>query len=248
MAFYRITHNKKYRFATLHNYGCTFRCSVCSYKLKSGAKGKPGLAYPAPKGYLSTEQIKEALSGVDLETVYFMGGEPTAAKELPELLEFTKTKLKARTYLGHTNGSNLSIPFLDGANVGLKAWDADIHLNYTGKQKDKIFGNFENAFRAGMDLKANVVYIPSFVDVDQVESVARWLGSLSSDIDFHIMGYIPVPGQPFAAPDSKQINEVVEICRKYLKNVKSSSLTAEQAKNLSARDDRFVVTEIANAG
>ena len=42
MPFFKITYNQKYRFATLHNFGCTFRCGVCSYKLRSGAEGTPG--------------------------------------------------------------------------------------------------------------------------------------------------------------------------------------------------------------
>ena len=37
MAFHKITYHEQYKFATLHNYGCTFRCSFCSYKLRSGA-------------------------------------------------------------------------------------------------------------------------------------------------------------------------------------------------------------------
>ena len=44
MPFFKITYNEKYRFATLHNFGCTFRCGVCSYKLRSGADGVPGLS------------------------------------------------------------------------------------------------------------------------------------------------------------------------------------------------------------
>ena len=64
-----------------------------------------------------------------------MGGEPTAATELPEMLDFAKNTLRARTYLGHTNGSKLPLPNLDGANVGLKAWDEKVHLAYTGRPK-----------------------------------------------------------------------------------------------------------------
>ena len=49
MAFHRITYHEQYKFATLHNYGCTFRCSFCSYKLRSGADGRPGFAVPKPQ-------------------------------------------------------------------------------------------------------------------------------------------------------------------------------------------------------
>jgi len=49
MAFYKVTYNEKHDFATVHNYGCTFRCPIYSYKLVSGPDGTPGLVYPRPE-------------------------------------------------------------------------------------------------------------------------------------------------------------------------------------------------------
>ena len=50
MAFYKITYHEKYRFATLHNFGCTFRCPVCSYKLRSGPEGHRARPIPSRSG------------------------------------------------------------------------------------------------------------------------------------------------------------------------------------------------------
>jgi pyruvate formate lyase activating enzyme len=245
MAFFRITHNEKYRFATLHSFGCTFRCGVCSYRLRSGANGTPGLIHPRPEKYLTVEEMKQALRSVKVDKVFFMGGEPTVSKELPEMLDFAKNTLGAKTYLGHTNGSRLPLPNLDGANVGLKAWDERVHLEYTGKPKRLIFDNFAAAVSAGLEMKANVVFVPGLVDVDQVEAVAAWLAGLNPEIPFHIMGYIPVPGQPFARPTDEQMAMAAANCRRHLKNVAVSHLTSQQAMDLTARDDRFAVRQIA---
>jgi pyruvate formate lyase activating enzyme len=245
LAFHCITYNDKYRFATLHNYGCTFRCPICSYKLRSGANGTPGLSFPKPKRMLSVAEMKSALRSVPLRTVYFMGGEPTVAKELQEMLDFAKDELGARTFLGHTNGSRLPLPNLDGANVGLKAWDEGVHLRYTGRPKGPIFENFEAAMRAGLEMKANVVYVPGLVDIDQVEAVAGWLADIDRNVPFHIMGYIPVPGQPYPRPTDDQMDEAVMACKKHLANVAASHLTPEEAVDITARDDRFKVRTIA---
>ncbi len=245
MAFYKVTYHEKYHFATVHNFGCTFRCPVCSYKLRSGPDGHSGQAHPKPERFLTPCQVRYALNSVAVDKVYFMGGEPTVASELPVILEFAKNELNARTFLGHTNGSRLPLPNLDGANVGLKAWDEKVHLAYTGREKGPIFENFAAAFHAGMELRANVVYVPGLVDLDQVEAIAAWLAALSRDIPLHIMGYIPVPGQPYARPTEEQMAAAVDACRKHLAQVASSHLTSEQALDLSARDDRFVVREIA---
>jgi len=59
------------------------------------------------------------------------------------------------------------------------------------------------------------------------------------------MGYIPVPGQPYQRPTDEQMATVMAACRKYLGNVASSHLTSQQAMDLSARDDRFAVKQIA---
>jgi pyruvate formate lyase activating enzyme len=218
---------------------------VCSYKLRSGADGLPGHAYPRPERFLGLDEIKQALRSVAPEKVYFMGGEPTVARELPELLDFARNELGARTYLGHTNGSRLPLPNLDGANVGLKAWDEQVHLAYTGRPKQPIFDNFAAAFRVGLEMKANAVYVPGLVDLDQVEAIAAWLATLSREIPFHIMGYIPVPGQPYARPTDEQMAEAVAVCQKHLAHVAASHLTSTEALDLSARDDRFQVKQIA---
>jgi len=245
MAFFKITYNEKYRFATLHNFGCTFRCAVCSYKLRSGAQGTPGQSFPRPERYLSVPEMKQALRSVSVEKVYFMGGEPTVSEELPEMLEFAKETLGARTYLGHTNGSRLPLPNLNGANVGIKAWDEKVHLKYTGKPKSLIFDNFAAAIGAGLEMKANVAFVPGLVDIDQVEAIAAWLAALNPDLPFHIMGYIPVPGQPYQRPTDGQMAAAMAACRKHLRTVGSSHLTSGEALDLTARDDRFAVRKIA---
>jgi len=245
MAFYKVTYNEHHNFATVHNYGCTFRCPTCSYKLRSGAGGTPGLSFPRPQKFLTIPEMKQALRSVAVDKVYFMGGEPTVSKELPEMLEFARNTLGAKTYLGHTNGSRLPLPNLSGANVGMKAWDEKVHLEYTGKPKRLIFDNFVAAVAAGLEMRANVVFVPGLVDTDQVEAIAAWLASVDPEIPFHIMGYIPVPGQPYARPTDEQMATAVAACRKHLHTVGSSHITSEEALDLTARDDRFAVKKIA---
>lgn len=245
MPFHKVTFNPRHRFATVHNYGCSHRCPICSYKLHSGPAGRPGLSFPRPDRFLSLGEIQSALRGVGLEQLFVMGGEPTLARDLTALLAWAKRELRVRTCLGHCNGWHIPHDNLDGANVGLKAWDPAIHRAYTGHSKDRIFGNFERAFRAGLELKANVVLIPTWVECDQIEAIARWIAALSPDIPFHIMGYIPVPGQPFPSPTTAQMDEAVQAARRHLRQVAASHLNGEQARDLTARDTRFAVERIA---
>ncbi len=247
MSFYRITYHPQYRFATLHNYGCTFRCPFCSYKLRSGENGTPGLAYPPPNGYLTIESQKAALRKVAPRKVYLMGGEPTTAPEHAEILRFAKEELGAETRLGHTNGSKLPLPYLDGANVGFKAFSPELHRQITGRPAELIYDNFRRAYDAGLKLAANMVYVPGLVELDEFEGLLKFLAGLDRDIPFHIMGYIPVPGQPYRRPTAEEIAAAGALSRTYQKQVAASHLTTEQALDLSSRDDRFQVEVIAEA-
>lgn len=245
MPFHKITHNEKLRFATVYNYGCTFHCPFCSYKLRSGANGKAGLAYPKPERFLSIGEVKDAVIGLPIKKLYLMGGEPTVAQETPELLRFAKEDLHVATWLGHTNGSHLPLPCLDGANVGFKAWDETAHQSITGKRKSLIYGNFEAAFKAGMELRANIVYVPGLVDRDQVMELAKWLATLSRAIPFHIMGYIPVPGQRWRRPTADEARSLAEACGEHLDTVAVSRLNPEEAIGLKENDERFASRRVA---
>ena len=246
MAFHRITYNRKHDFATVHNYGCTFSCPICSYKLRSGAEGIPGLAYPRPERYLSADEIKDTLRSISPKCVHFMGGEPTVSKMLPEILDFVKNELNAETMLGHTNGSNLSLDNLDAANVGLKAWNEDVHVKITGIERSKIYGEFERAAKRGMKLSANIIYIPGLVDIDQVEATAEFVSGLGAK--FHIMGYIPVPGQPYRRPTVEEMKEAQKAACRYVPDTKYSHMTPEEVLSLERNDDRFDVEVVAGQG
>lgn len=244
MAFYKVTYNSKHDFATVHNYGCTFKCPICSYKLRSGPEGRPGLAYPKPEKYLSVSDIKDALASVNPSHVNFMGGEPTVAKDLQEVLDYAKNELNAETALGHTNGCNLTLNNLDIANVGLKAWTEEAHLKMTGTEKSVIYNSVENASKRGVRIAANIIYIPGMIDLDQIEAVADWVSRLENS-KFHIMGYIPVPGQPYRRPTAKEMLEAQKVAQKYFPHVGYSHLTPEEVINLDREDDRFDVSVIA---
>ena len=172
-----------------------------------------------------------------------MGGEPTVAGSLPDILRFAKKELNARTVLGHTNGNDLELDHLDAANVGLKAWDENVHKFITGIEKTKIYGNFTRAAERGTELSANLIYIPGLVDTDQIEAVAEFLSAFKN-VGFHIMGYIPVPGQPYRRPTAEEMRSAKRLAEKYLSDVKYSHLSPEQVLSLERNDDRFDVRVI----
>ncbi|MBW1972075.1 MAG: radical SAM protein [Deltaproteobacteria bacterium] len=235
MAIFKITYSEKYRRATLYNFGCNFHCRGCLYKLKKRKK---------PNKFLSIEEIKSALKSLPIERVHFIGGEPTINPQLSYLLQFCKEELNLYTALGHTNGSFIPTTNLDSANVGFKAFDENLYLDYTGYSGKKVFEQFRLGFEHGLEMKANVIFIPGYIDEYQIEKIAIFLSKLDSGILFHIEGYIPVPGIDFRRPTKEEMKKAVEIAQQYLTRVTFSHLTPEEIINPGLRDDRFMVRQI----
>ena len=235
MAIYKITFSEKYRRATLHNYGCNFRCHGCTYKLKDSQR---------PDRFLPIEEIHACLRGLEPQAVHFMGGEPTTNSQLPALLAFCKQELGVTTRLGHTNGSRLITKDLDGTNVSFKAFDDDLHRTYTGQPVKPNIENFRRSYEAGLEMRASTVFIPDFGGLDQVEKVAAFVADVDRTIPFHILGYIPVPDAPWRRPTDEELEHAVEVACRYLDRVTFSHFTSEQAKDLTQRDDRFAVQRV----
>ncbi len=234
MFFWKVTYSAKYRRASIYNNGCNLRCPGCTYRLRP----------PAPRKPLSLDAIESTLRSLELERVHFLGGEPALNPDLPHLLEFCKRKLGVTTWLGHTNGWRLPLPYLDGANVGFKSTRKDVALSYTGASPEVVFSNFKAAYEAGLQLKANLIYIPGLVENDQVEELARFLADCDPAIPLHINGFYPPPGVPWRKASEAEVAAAVEVARRYLQTV--TSAVADISGNFP-RDDRFDVITVLKA-
>jgi pyruvate formate lyase activating enzyme len=235
MAIYKVTYSERYRRVTLHNYGCNFRCRGCTYKLKKN---------PRPQRFLCVEEIQGCLKRIAPDAVHFMGGEPTTNAQLPELLAFCKQELGLTTRLGHSNGSGLVTENLDGSNVSFKAFDEDLHQQYTGRPVAPSLHNFRRCFEAGLEMKASTVFNPDLGGFAQVEKIAAFVGGIDRRIPFHVLGYIPVPGAPWRRPTDEEMEQAVAISQRHLDTVTFSHFTSEQAKDLEQRDERFAVRQV----
>ena len=235
MAYRKVTWNEVERRLSIYNVGCNFRCIGCSYKL----------ICPPSEGRVSPERIKELMETYWPRKVTFLGGEPTTNPAIEPLLKFAKEHIGAETWLGHTNGSRLPLPFLDGANVSLKAYSPDKHIAYTGYPAQPIYDNFRAAFDAGLQLKASTVYIPGFIDLDEIKGMAKFLAELDPGIPFHLMGYVPTPGTPWPRPTIGQMEQAVALARTYLTSVTYSHLTVEEMRNWQQRSRRWMSVQVA---
>lgn len=210
--FHKLTYHEALQRAAVYNWGCNFRCKGCSYLVLPPADLRP----------IPVEDIQAALKEISPKAVHFLGGEPTFNPDLVELLRFCREELNSKTVLGHTNGSDLPLPFLDAANVSFKAFDDELYLDYAGHPARTVLENFRKAFEEGVSLSAQFTLIPGYIGLDQLEKVALFLSSLSLEIPLHITSFIPVPGAPWRAPTGEEAKEAFEVARKFLRKVTCS--------------------------
>jgi len=221
----------------VYNWGCNFRCKGCSYKLN--APYEPGTPF------LDVEQVKEVLGRLDVERVHFLGGEPTTTPNLPELARFAHNELNAYTKIGHSNGSIMPPRYIDAISISIKAYTDSIHVDYTGVSNEKVLNNFVRIYDLGIKLDASSVFIPEYIDCEEIEKIAKFIANIDHRIPYRIIGYVPVPGAPWRGPTQEEVEFAAQTARKHLSNVTFSCLSPDEFLNLRNTDPLYKSIRVA---
>lgn len=237
MAIYKITYSSEFKRASLYNWGCNFRCRGCSYKLRS--------PYEPGTPFLSTQRVKETLKRLDIERVHFLGGEPTMNPDLPELARFAHNKLGAYVKIGHSNGSIMPPRDIDAISISIKAYTNAIHVHYTTVPNNDVLTNFAKAYEMGIEMDASSVFIPEYIDSDEIEKIAKLIANVDPKIPYHIIGYVPVPGAPWREPTQEEVERAAKTARKHLSKVTFSCLSPDEFLNLRETDPRYRSVRVA---
>lgn len=232
MAFFKVTYAEKSRTAYVWNSGCNFSCTGCYYKLKpelNTADGTPG-----------TNELKETLLRLGksggVESVHFLGGEPTNARDIGELASFSRETLGAKTHIV-TNGSRkIDGSLFDSASVSIKAPSRRQYDEYVGATgKYDVLENVVDAHKSGVELSLSSVLIPGYVGPRDIEKIAEQIAAIDPEIPYHIIGYMPVPGAPWRNATPNEVADASALAKKHLKHVTSSCPKPEDFEYKSVR-------------
>lgn len=115
---------------------------------------------------------------------------------------------------------------IDSFWLDIKAWDRDIHKELTGVENDWILKLPEEILKRDFTLEILSLYIPNWVETDQIEKIAQHLAVVNNEIPFTILAFFgeyklrDVPG-----PDLNQMLEAYEAAREAgLKNIRFGNL------------------------
>ena len=236
MKIYHITGAPEVKQIFLHFWGCNFMCRGCVRRKELydshlretrdtlfEERKKP---LKKPACLLDLGEVKDIIKEKDFSQVIFMGMEPTLDPELPKLAEFLHNEFHSYNIL-LTNGLRL-IPLenVDEVVVSIKAYQDDIHRDYTGISNRKVLENFARLYHSGAKLRSESVFIPEYIDYFEIENIAKFIAGVDKGIPYRIDAYIPFGDNPWRRPTSQEMKKAVGIAQKYLLNV--SCLTGDE--------------------
>ena len=104
-------------------------------------------------------------------------------------------------------------------SLSIKAFNDDLHKQYTGRSNATLLKNFRYLYENGIGLSSSSVFIPNVIDKEEIRKIGQFIGSVDRDIPYRIIGYMPVDGLPYRKPDYEEIKDAAGSINGNLKNV-----------------------------
>ncbi|RLA86686.1 MAG: radical SAM protein [Deltaproteobacteria bacterium] len=183
-------------------------CGTCVQVTASSGFGSAialrptGRRSPLCPGKVSPEQILLSPQGLGpaRNIIAFTGGDLMCQPDFYlRSTEGIKALGKGLWVLLETNGYGLTPRNLDlyreaGVDafwLDIKAYDPEVHKRLTGVENRWILRLPEEIRARGFTLEVLTLYIPGWVEVDQIERIARLLSAVDPSIPFTILAFFP---------------------------------------------------------
>ncbi|HVO66789.1 MAG TPA: radical SAM protein [Syntrophales bacterium] len=225
---YHITYSKEYGICCLYFWGCNLRCRLCLLKKEAFDCHLPETRLriydkkyksKRPDRFLTMRRLLSLLDPLVIKQLVLMGAEPVCDPRLPEILASLKQS-KGCSFILLTNGMKPApLSMLDQVIFSIKAITPSLHLDYTGYDNEIILQNFtKTAACKSVTLHTETVFIPQYVDDNEVFRIAEFIASVDRSIPFRIDAYLPVQGLPWRCPTVEEIQSLRDRIRRILPN------------------------------
>jgi len=210
---HRITYNPLANSCSLYFIRCNFRCTGCYWK-----KIYPKVNLKELK-LLNLKEVMKILKPVSPEKVIIISGDPIENYEFSVLPKTLYDEFQCEVRL-MTNGHILpSLEGLSHVSLSIKAFNNNLHKQYTGRSNATLLKNFQYLYKSGIGLSSSSVFIPDVIDKQEIRKIGQFIGSVDRDIPYRIIGYMPVDGLPYRKPDYEEIKDAAGSINGNLKTV-----------------------------
>ncbi|MBW2983303.1 AmmeMemoRadiSam system radical SAM enzyme [Candidatus Woesearchaeota archaeon] len=175
--------------------GCNLFCKWC----QNSDISHPGHEEPyAPYGEVEPEEVVRLCKREGCDVIAFTYTEPTIFYEY--MLDIAKRAKEAgiRTVMisnGYINEEPLQelIPYLDGANIDLKAFTDKTYLKWTAARLQPVLDTLERLHEGGVHVEVTTLVVPGVNDdEEQLESMYGWVEEhLGQEQVVHISRFFP---------------------------------------------------------
>lgn len=222
MGVYHITYIPQLKEICLYmDGGCDFSCHGCitdfhpedyHIKVKESKQTK--------NRTLSIEEIMAYLKHLSFEKVILLGKEPTQDTDFLPLARILKEKFYSYNIL-LTNGYQfVQDTSIDEVCVSIKAISKELFKDFTGRDNpEQVLENFKRYVNSHLLVRAESVFIPSYLDERNIEEIACFISKVDKTIPYRIDAYIPFNNDKFRRPTEAEMNKAKIIAEKYLENV-----------------------------
>lgn len=199
--------------------GCNLKCAFCqnAHISQGDPQGMP----------ITVEKIVELYrnEGPDCAGVAFTYNEPFIWFEFirdaaPAIRDAGgKVILVTNGFVNHKPLSEM-LPLVDAMNVDLKAFTENFYKKYCSGKLDPVKSTIKTSVEAGVHVEVTLLLIPTLNDnPSEVESHAKWMASVSTDIPLHISRYFPNHKLEIAPTPLRTMIESWNIAEKHLNYV-----------------------------
>ncbi|APV43683.1 Pyruvate-formate lyase-activating enzyme [Dehalogenimonas formicexedens] len=225
---FHITYTPEQKDVCVHFWGCNFKCRGCYcvdriyspmldfrnlLKLKSDGAAKP------PCHFLSLPEVQRILDGLEFKTVVIEGQEAGLDPAYSAFTRMIHERYGATVTLV-TNACALpDLSHTDTIEIGLKALDDSLHVDYTGVSNQRTLENFDKLIAMGKKLVVDTVLIPDYIDSGEIERIAVHVASRDPNMPFILLPYFPAGVNPWRRPTPAEMDEAAERVKRHLKRV-----------------------------
>ena len=173
--------------------GCNFKCGFCQNWQISQAGRKTGTLGRK----LLPEAVVEEARNANCDSIAYTYTEPTIFFEYA----YQTAKLAREEGIKNifvTNGFmtpkalDVAAPYLDAANVDLKAWDNEYYKNHCQARLKPVLSTIRHLKELGIWQEITTLIIPGENDSDdQLKGIAEFIAGLSPHIPWHISAFHP---------------------------------------------------------
>lgn len=225
---YHITCSREYGVCCLFFWGCNLSCRLCLLKKEAFDCHLPETrlriydpAYISerPGRFLTLHELTHLLEPLSLKQIVLMGAEPLCDPLLSRILVSLKQS-KNCSFVLLTNGRKLPpLAMLDQVIFSIKAITPALHREYTGADNKVILRHFaEIASSQSVSLHAETIFVPGYVDEEEILRIAAFIASVDKSIPLRIDAYLPVQGLPWRVPTPEEMQALAYRTRQILPN------------------------------